>query len=97
MAEQYKEMDAVSNVRKRNVLAEHLKEVINMLEKKVWWLKKDSPIVIELYPQGDQIAQLYDLLSFEDKPYTGISYQDHGPTTTLKGSIGRRTGLQMQK
>ena len=35
LADQYKEMDAVSNVPKRNVLAEHLKEVIDTLERKV--------------------------------------------------------------
>ncbi|KAH8114583.1 centrosome microtubule-binding domain of Cep57-domain-containing protein [Phellopilus nigrolimitatus] len=51
LADQYKIMDAASNVPKRNVLAEHLKEVINTLEQK-----------------GDQIASLYDLLTFKDKP-----------------------------
>ncbi|KAI5118867.1 hypothetical protein M0805_005310 [Coniferiporia weirii] len=51
LADQYKIMDAASNVPKRNVLAEHLKEVINTLEQK-----------------GDQIASLYDLLAFKDKP-----------------------------
>ena len=35
LAEQYKIMDAASNVAKRNVLAEHLKDVIDVLEKKV--------------------------------------------------------------
>ena len=35
LADQYKDVDPVSDVAKRNVLAEHLKEVINMLEKKV--------------------------------------------------------------
>lgn len=35
LAEQYKLMDAISNVLKRNVLAEHLKEVIDVLEQKV--------------------------------------------------------------
>ncbi|KAF8630896.1 hypothetical protein AX17_005254 [Amanita inopinata Kibby_2008] len=51
LADQYKEMDAVSEVRRRNVLAQHIKEVVDMLEQK-----------------GDQIASLYDLLSFKDKP-----------------------------
>ncbi|THH03864.1 hypothetical protein EW145_g5947 [Phellinidium pouzarii] len=51
LADQYKIMDAASNVPKRNVLAEHLKDVINTLEQK-----------------GDQIASLYDLLAFKDKP-----------------------------
>ncbi|KAA1479615.1 hypothetical protein DENSPDRAFT_855465 [Dentipellis sp. KUC8613] len=50
LADQYKLMDPASNVIKRNVLAEHLREVINVLEQK-----------------GDQIASLYDLLTFEDK------------------------------
>lgn len=36
LADQYKVMDAASNVAKRNVLAEHLKEVIDTLEQKVW-------------------------------------------------------------
>ncbi|TFY70332.1 hypothetical protein EVG20_g2673 [Dentipellis fragilis] len=52
LADQYKLMDPASNVVKRNVLAEHLREVIDVLEQKV----------------GDQIASLYDLLTFEDKP-----------------------------
>ncbi|KAI0345710.1 hypothetical protein BDW22DRAFT_1353291 [Trametopsis cervina] len=51
LADQYKIIDAVSNVAKRNVLAEHLREVIDILEQK-----------------GDQIASLYDLLTFKDKP-----------------------------
>jgi hypothetical protein len=34
LAEQYKEMDAMSNVRKRNILAQHLKEVVDILEQK---------------------------------------------------------------
>ncbi|PCH40313.1 hypothetical protein WOLCODRAFT_162258 [Wolfiporia cocos MD-104 SS10] len=51
LAEQYKLMDAASNVAKRNVVAGHLKEVIDILEQK-----------------GDQIASLYDLLTFKDKP-----------------------------
>ncbi|KAL5501627.1 hypothetical protein ACEPAH_8887 [Sanghuangporus vaninii] len=54
LADQYKIIDAASNVAKRNVLAEHLKEVINTLEQK-----------------GDQIASLYDLLTFRDKPAKG--------------------------
>jgi len=51
LADQYKIMDAASNVVKRNVLAQHLREVIDVLEQR-----------------GDQIASLYDLLTFEDKP-----------------------------
>ncbi|KAF8272262.1 hypothetical protein EI94DRAFT_1769980 [Lactarius quietus] len=51
LADQYKIMDAASNVVKRNVLAQHLREVIDLLEQR-----------------GDQIASLYDLLTFEDKP-----------------------------
>lgn len=35
LADQYKIIDAASNVPKRNVLAEHLKEVITTLEQKV--------------------------------------------------------------
>jgi len=51
LADQYKIMDAASNVVRRNVLAQHLREVIDVLEQR-----------------GDQIASLYDLLTFEDKP-----------------------------
>ncbi|KAI8986243.1 hypothetical protein BD414DRAFT_578325 [Trametes punicea] len=51
LADQYKDMDPVSNVVKRNVLADHLREVIDILEQK-----------------GNQIASLYDLLAFKDKP-----------------------------
>ncbi|KAF9005405.1 hypothetical protein BDQ17DRAFT_1303766 [Cyathus striatus] len=53
LADQYKEMDAASDVAKRNILAQHLREVVDILEQK-----------------GDQIAALYDLLSFRDKPTT---------------------------
>lgn len=35
LADQYKVIDPVSNVAKRNVLAEHLREVIDVLEQKV--------------------------------------------------------------
>ncbi|KAF7365369.1 AAA family ATPase [Mycena venus] len=51
LADQYKEMDAVSDVPKRNMLAKHLREVVDILEQK-----------------GDQIASLYDCLTFKDKP-----------------------------
>jgi hypothetical protein len=51
LAEQYAVMDAASNVVKRNLLAQHLREVIDILEQK-----------------GDQIASLYDLLQFKDRP-----------------------------
>ncbi|EAU85851.2 hypothetical protein CC1G_05068 [Coprinopsis cinerea okayama7 len=51
LADQYKEMDAVSDVPRRNLLAKHLREVVDILEQK-----------------GDQIASLYELLSFKDKP-----------------------------
>ncbi|KAF8672534.1 hypothetical protein AX14_005551 [Amanita brunnescens Koide BX004] len=53
LADRYKEMDAASEVRRRNILAQHLKEVVDILEQK-----------------GDQIASLYDLLSFKDKLVT---------------------------
>ena len=35
LADQYKVIDPVVNVAKRNVLAEHLREVIDLLEQKV--------------------------------------------------------------
>jgi Centrosome microtubule-binding domain of Cep57 len=48
-------MDPASNILKRHVLADHLREVIEALEEK-----------------GDQIASLYDLLSFKDKPDAAV-------------------------
>ncbi|KAJ7071857.1 hypothetical protein B0H15DRAFT_85369 [Mycena belliarum] len=54
LADQYKEMDAVSDVPKRNMLAKHLREVVDILEQK-----------------GDQIASLYDCLTFKDKALAG--------------------------
>ncbi|KIO23851.1 hypothetical protein M407DRAFT_26713 [Tulasnella calospora MUT 4182] len=64
LAEQYALMDAASNVAKRNVLAEHLREVIDILEQK-----------------GDQIASLYDLLAFKDKPVPPKVGRSSPPTT----------------
>ncbi|KAJ6620797.1 hypothetical protein B0H10DRAFT_2020648 [Mycena sp. CBHHK59/15] len=55
LADQYKDMDAVSDVPKRNMLAKHLREVVDILEQK-----------------GDQIASLYDCLTFEDKPVAAL-------------------------
>ncbi|KAJ7509784.1 hypothetical protein B0H11DRAFT_1901171 [Mycena galericulata] len=55
LADRYKEMDAVSDVPKRNMLAKHLREVVDLLEQK-----------------GDQIASLYDCLTFKDKPLPGV-------------------------
>lgn len=51
LADQYKAMDAASDASKRRLLADHLREIIDVLEQK-----------------ADQIASLYDLLHFEDKP-----------------------------
>ncbi|TCD64523.1 hypothetical protein EIP91_003990 [Steccherinum ochraceum] len=51
LADQYKVIDAVSNVAKRNVLAQHVHEIVDILEQK-----------------GDQIASLYQLLSYRDQP-----------------------------
>lgn len=69
LAEQYGLMDAASNVTKRNVLAEHLREVIDTLEQKVALFISSSIMSANLaLAQGDQIASLYDLLSFKDKP-----------------------------
>ena len=59
LASQYTLMDSSSNIAKRNVLAEHLKEVIDTLEQK-----------------GDQIASLYSLLAFEDRPLGGAGERE---------------------
>ncbi|KAF9447291.1 hypothetical protein P691DRAFT_802613 [Macrolepiota fuliginosa MF-IS2] len=69
LADQYKEMDAASNVAKRNTLAKHLREVVDILELK-----------------GDQIASLYDLLSFKDKPPVGRGSQK---ATTSSGKAAQ--------
>ncbi|KAH9891935.1 hypothetical protein C8Q73DRAFT_763436 [Cubamyces lactineus] len=63
LADQYKDMDPVSNVVKRNVLADHLREVIDILEQK-----------------GNQIASLYDLLTFKDKPVGESVAPEQHPT-----------------
>ncbi|CDO75300.1 hypothetical protein BN946_scf184654.g8 [Trametes cinnabarina] len=70
LADQYKDMDPVSNVVKRNVLADHLREVIDILEQK-----------------GNQIASLYDLLTFKDKPI-GDSAFPKGNTTRRVPTTG---------
>ncbi|KZT12216.1 uncharacterized protein LAESUDRAFT_691432 [Laetiporus sulphureus 93-53] len=77
LAEQYKEMDAVSNVAKRNVVAGHLREVIDILEQK-----------------GDQIASLYGLLTFKDKPVEqpAATEQDARPVPDNISSWGRARG-----
>ncbi|KAF8895141.1 hypothetical protein BD779DRAFT_1797040 [Infundibulicybe gibba] len=78
LADQYKEMDAASNVRKRNLLAQHLREVVDILEQK-----------------GDQIASLYDLLSFKDKPVSeSILANKNRPAPAATSSWGRNKGLK---
>ena len=41
LADRYKEMDAASEVRRRNILAQHLKEVVDILEQKVVWIHRE--------------------------------------------------------
>ncbi|TRM61107.1 hypothetical protein BD626DRAFT_502750 [Schizophyllum amplum] len=80
LADQYKDMDAASNVRKRNILAQHLREVVDVLEQK-----------------GDQIASLYDLLNYKDKPVEESVVppkETRRPTPTSTGSAGRASGLR---
>ncbi|KAL1950096.1 hypothetical protein VTO73DRAFT_5218 [Trametes versicolor] len=74
LADQYKDMDPVSNVVKRNVLADHLREVIDILEQK-----------------GNQIASLYDLLTFKDKP-AGESAVPQQPTGKRMPATGPAFG-----
>jgi hypothetical protein len=67
LAEQYRVMDAISNVSKRNILAQHLKEVVDVLEQKVRSclpMRASTDVVM----QGNQIASLYDLLTYKDIP-----------------------------
>ncbi|KDQ62237.1 hypothetical protein JAAARDRAFT_189583 [Jaapia argillacea MUCL 33604] len=75
LADQYKIMDAASDVAKRNVLAQHLREVIDVLEQK-----------------GDQIASLYDLLTFKDKPLSS----NERPVPSATASWGRARGSRKQ-
>ncbi|KAG6836257.1 hypothetical protein H0H93_009733 [Arthromyces matolae] len=69
LAEQYKDMDPVSDVKRRNLLAKHLREVVDILEQK-----------------GDQIAALYDLLTFKDKPV------EESEVPSRKGTTGVAPG-----
>jgi hypothetical protein len=73
LADQYKEMDPVSDVPRRNMLAKHLKEVVDILEQKVRIFAGDvvSRRLTDRLSQGDQIASLSDLLAFKDKPPSG--------------------------
>ena len=99
LADQYKTMDAASNVVKRNVLAQHLRDVIDVLEQRVrgasalYNLKRGLIIRFHICGQiqGDQIASLYDLLTFEDKPVARSMVPEkepgkHEPRTRSSGS-----------
>lgn len=66
LADQYKLVDAASNVAKRNVLAQHVHEIVDVLEQKVNQVFLMLNVVLTL-PQGDQIASLYELLSYRDQ------------------------------
>ncbi|KAG6812112.1 hypothetical protein H0H92_004341 [Tricholoma furcatifolium] len=74
LAEQYKDMDPVSDVPRRNLLAQHLREVVDVLEQK-----------------GDQIAALYDLLTFKDKPVQESIVPFSNPTTVPGQARVKRT------
>jgi hypothetical protein len=67
LADQYKEMDAASNVAQRNTLARHLREVVDVLEQKVSAFCLQWRFFSSRAKQGDQIASLYDQLKFKDK------------------------------
>jgi Centrosome microtubule-binding domain of Cep57 len=71
LADQYKLMDATSNVPKRNALAQHLKEIVDILEQKVRSSFRDLVYLLTM-SQGDQTASLYDLLTFKVKPLESI-------------------------
>ncbi|EJF61064.1 hypothetical protein DICSQDRAFT_106734 [Dichomitus squalens LYAD-421 SS1] len=75
LADQYKDMDPVSNVVKRNVLADHLREVIDILEQK-----------------GNQIASLYDLLTFKDKPVSESVVPDRAQSRNVPRNAGTAQG-----
>ncbi|KAJ3892812.1 hypothetical protein GG344DRAFT_44628 [Lentinula edodes] len=76
LADQYKDMDPVSDVPRRNLLAQHLREVVDILEQK-----------------GDQIASLYDLLTFKDKPAVDARSRPQ-PRATEAANALRAAGLR---
>ena len=71
LAEQYRRMSPLST--KRNVLAEHLKEVIDTMEQKVrmnWMPLHGSPAHGAIFfLQANQVACLTEVLEVRDKPY----------------------------
>ncbi|KAJ3715531.1 hypothetical protein C8R42DRAFT_681168 [Lentinula raphanica] len=75
LADQYKDMDPVSDVPRRNVLARHLREVVDILEQK-----------------GDQIASLYDLLTYKDKPVNAHHANTQSRTAQAANAL-RAAGL----
>lgn len=89
-------MDATSNVDKRNVLAGHLHEVIDTLEQKVTLFISSCIIFVNFsLAQGDQIASLYDLLSFKDKPVSeSIVPEKRQCRHNITFSCGRNRGLK---
>ncbi|KAF5369106.1 hypothetical protein D9615_010432 [Tricholomella constricta] len=87
LADQYKDMDPVSDVPRRNILAKHLREVVDILEQK-----------------GDQIAALYDLLNFKDKPVSEsvVPSRSSKPrtastTAVASSSLGRSVGAGIRR
>ncbi|WVF70618.1 hypothetical protein IAT40_005410 [Kwoniella sp. CBS 6097] len=88
LADQYKLLDPASVSAKRHVLADHLKEVIDTLEKK-----------------ADQIGDLYQLLSYSDRPSSSASghrderYNQHRAGDGQERWIGKSVGdvLRMVK
>ncbi|KAG5651272.1 hypothetical protein H0H81_009238 [Sphagnurus paluster] len=93
LADQYAVMDATSDVARRNILAKHLREVVDILEQKassfLSGILSHQSADGFCISQGDQIASLYDLLTFKDKPVadsvvpttTGTSTGPSRPTT----------------
>jgi len=77
LADSYKVLDAASAVAKRKILAQHLREVIDTLEQKVSRVSiyhlaegrlENGEVLGDDEVQADQIASLYELLNFHDKP-----------------------------
>lgn len=91
LADQYKLMDAASNVPKRNILAEHLKDVVNTLEQRVR-LSHLMKVIKLTTLQGDQIASLYDLLTFTDKPMPGTATVKETPYSSHQQADRKRHG-----
>lgn len=66
LAEEYRSLDCATQVAKRHTVGDRLRDVIEVLERKVNFSLLDVFPLLKVL-QGNQIASLYDLLIFQDK------------------------------